>query len=138
MPVPTYKESHINKKLTVSSVLNHKFNARHSIRSGAYFNRYFFNLTQRQLNEQTGVMEIPLNAKGEATTVQLFSQWNCRITQKLSLNAGVHYLHLTNNNTSSIEPRTSVKYELNEQQSFSVGYGFMDRCSQWAPTKRRN
>ncbi len=123
VPVLTYKESHINKKLTVSSVLNHKFNARHSIRSGAYFNRYFFNLTQRQLNEQTGVMEIPLNAKGEATTVQLFSQWNCRITQKLSLNAGVHYLHLTNNNTSSIEPRTSVKYELNEQQSFSVGYG---------------
>ena len=123
VPNLTYRESNINKKFTVSSVLNHKFNARHSIRSGAYFNEYFFNLTQKDLNEQTGVYEEPLNAKGQATTIQLFSQWNYRVTQKLSLNAGLHYLHLTNNSTLSLEPRTSVKYELNEQQSFSLGYG---------------
>jgi hypothetical protein len=69
------------------------------------------------------MIEVPLDAKGRATTVQLFSQWNYRVTQKLSLNTGVHYLQLTNNNTSSLEPRASVKYELTEQQSLSLGYG---------------
>jgi len=123
VPNLTYKESHINKKITISTVLNHKFDARNSIRSGAYFNQYYFDLTQRQLNEQTNEIEVPLNAAGNATTVQLFSQWNYRVTQKLTLNTGLHYLHLITNNTSSLEPRTSIKYELNEQQSVSFGYG---------------
>jgi hypothetical protein len=118
-----YKESNINKKLTVSSVLNHKFNARHSIRSGAYFNEYFFNLALRNLNKETNQMEEHLNAKGHATTVQLFSQWNYRMTEKLSLNTGFHFLHLTDNNTSSLEPRASMKYAISDKQSFSIGYG---------------
>jgi hypothetical protein len=123
VPDLTYKENNINNKFTISSVLNHKFNARHSIRSGVYVNEYFYNLIQKDLNELTGVIEVPLDAKGRATTWQLFSQWNCRASQKLSLNTGLHYLNLTNNNTYSLEPRASVKYEMNEQQSVSFGYG---------------
>ncbi len=123
IPNLTYQENNINKKFTISSVLNHKFNARHSIRSGAYFNEYFYNVKQKEVDEETGTIDVPLDAKGQATTVQFFSQWNYRVTQKFSLNAGLHYLHLTNNNTSSLEPRASVKYELNEQQSVSFGYG---------------
>jgi hypothetical protein len=123
VPNMDYKENHINKKITVSSVLNHKFNARHSIRSGAYFNKYFYNLHQKDQDEQTKVLEDQLNAKGQATTVQLFSQWNYRATEKLTFNTGLHFLQLTSNSTLSLEPRASAKYELNEQQSVSVGYG---------------
>jgi hypothetical protein len=123
VPNMDYKENHINKKITVSTVLNHKFNARHSIRSGVYFNEYFYNLRQKDENEQTKVLEDQLNAKGHATTVQLFSQWNYRATEKLTFNTGLHFLQLTNNNTASLEPRVSAKYELNEQQSVSIGYG---------------
>ena len=123
VPNLTYKENNINNKFTMSSVLNHKFNARHSIRSGVYFNEYFYNLIQKDLNDLTGMIEVPLDAKGRATTWQLFSQWNYRVSQKLSLNTGLHYLNLTNNNTYSLEPRASVKYEMNEQQSVSFGYG---------------
>ncbi len=123
VPNLTFQENNINKKFTISSVLNHKFNARHSIRSGLYFNEYFYNLKQKDVNENTGTIEVPLDAKGNATTAQLFSQWNYRVTQKLSLNTGFHYLYLANNNTYSLEPRASVKYDLNEQQSVSFGYG---------------
>ena len=123
VPNMDYKESSVNKKLTLSSVLNHKFNARHSIRAGAYFNKYFYTLRQRDFNEETHVMEEQLNARGDATTIQLFSQWNYRVTEKLTLNTGLHYLHLIDNNTSSLEPRASLKYELNERQSLSFGYG---------------
>jgi hypothetical protein len=123
IPNLTYQENNINKKFTISSVLNHKFNARHSIRSGIYFNEYFYNLIEKDVNESTGAMEVPLDAKGKATTTQLFSQWNYRVTPKLSLNTGFHYLYLIDNNTYSLEPRASVKYELNDQQSVSFGYG---------------
>jgi len=119
----SYRQNYINKKVTASSVLNHKFNARNSIRSGVYYNQYFFKLVKRDLDEETKVIEEPLNANGDASTIQLFSQWQHRMTERLTLNGGVHYLHLFSNNTSSIEPRASVKYDLNEQQSLSLGYG---------------
>lgn len=118
-----YSQSYTNSKVTLSSVLNHKFNAKNSIRSGIYFNRYFFNLKQLNYDEETKVIENPLNAKGDLTTIQLFSQWQHRMTEKLTLNGGVHFLHLFDNNTSSIEPRASLKYDLDQQQSISFGYG---------------
>jgi hypothetical protein len=122
-PIREFTESNINKKITVSSVLNHKFNAKNSVRSGAYYNEYFYNLIERALNDQTDNMEEHLNAEGRATTVQLFSQWNYRMTEKLTFNTGVHFLHLINNATSSIEPRASMKYNLDQKQSVSLGYG---------------
>jgi Outer membrane receptor for ferrienterochelin and colicins len=118
-----FKMNYTNKKITMSSVLNHKFNARHSTRSGIYWNEYYFNLQQNDLNEASGVMEEPLNTNGRATTAQLFSQWNYRVTEKLTLNSGLHLLHLVNNSTTSLEPRASLKYELTDQQSLSLGYG---------------
>lgn len=123
VPVMDYREYSINNKITVSSVLNHKLSARHSIRSGGYLNKYFYTIGQRELNNETNVMEEPLNAKGDATTIQLFSQWNYRMTEKFTLNTGLHYLHLIDNKTSSLEPRASLKYELNDRQSVSFGYG---------------
>jgi hypothetical protein len=122
-PIREFTESNINKKITVSSVLNHKFNAKNSVRSGAYYNEYFYNLIERALNDQTDNMEEHLNAEGRATTVQLFSQWNYRMTEKLTFNTGVHFLHLINNATSSVEPRASMKYNLDQKQSVSLGYG---------------
>ncbi|HEY5823484.1 MAG TPA: TonB-dependent receptor [Cyclobacteriaceae bacterium] len=118
-----YSQSYANSKITGSTVLNHKFNARNSIRSGAYFNRYFFNLKQLEYNNETEEIDNPLNAKGDASTMQVFSQWQHRMTERLTLNGGLHYLHLFSNNTSSIEPRASARYELNEKQSVSFGYG---------------
>ncbi len=118
-----YQQKYINKKLTISSVLNHKFNAKNSLRSGVYYNRYFYNLNLRDLNEETQVIEEQLNAKNNASTIQLFSQWNYRVTKKLTLNTGLHYLQLTDNNTQSLEPRASIKYALDDKQSLSIGYG---------------
>jgi hypothetical protein len=123
VPQLNYKSNYITRKVTVSSVLNHKFNAKNSMRSGVYLNQYSYNLRQRYLDHEIDQVVQPLNAKLHANTVQLFSQWSYRATQKLTLNSGVHVLYLQDNSTYSIEPRASAKYELNERESFSVGYG---------------
>lgn len=117
------KINYINKKITLSSVINHKINPRHSLRSGMYLNQYFFNLKNNELNEATGMMEESLNAKGQATLLQLFSQWNYRVSEQLTVNTGLHILHQANNQTSAVEPRASIKYSLTDQQSISFGYG---------------
>ncbi len=113
-----------NQKITVSSVMNHKINARHSMRSGFYLNRYFFNLQHRAYNYETQTMEQTLDARGDVTTLQLFSQWNHRLSERLALITGVHTLYLAENSTGSIEPRASLQYRINEQQSINLGYGW--------------
>jgi hypothetical protein len=119
----SYFQKYVNTKVTLSTVLNHKFNARHSVRSGMYLNQYYFTLQNKNLDEATNVIEESLNVKGDLGTMQLFSQWNFRATEKLTLNAGAHYIQMFSNNTKSFEPRASVKYELNDQQAISFGYG---------------
>jgi len=123
VPQFNFMQKFINTKSTFTSVFNHKFNARHSIRSGIYLNRYNFSLQQRQLNEETNLVEENINASGSVGTLQLFSQWNYRASEQWTFNAGVHFLKLLSNSSSSVEPRASVKYNLNEQQSVSLGYG---------------
>ncbi len=123
IPQFNFQRNFINQKATLSSVMNHKFNAQHSLRSGVYFNRYFYNLKQRHLDQETNQIEEPLNAKGGVSTLQAFGHWNYRITEQLTFNYGLHYLTLLDNGTHSIEPRASLKYDFNEQQSLSLGYG---------------
>ena len=123
IPHFNYKENYVNKKITLSSVINKKLNAKNNLRSGAYYNRYFFTLSQRYLDNESGQIKQPLNSTLNMSTVQLFSQWNYRANEKLTFNSGLHMLLLTDNKTYSVEPRLSAKYELSEKQSFSLGYG---------------
>jgi len=118
-----YRQKDFIKKTTVSSMVHHKFNAKHSIKSGGYFNWYFYNMNLLDRNPETQVVEEQLNAESKATSLQLFSQWNFRMSEKFTLNAGMHFLQLLDNNSYAVEPRASLKYSINEKQSLSFGYG---------------
>lgn len=110
-------------KYTVSSVLNYKHNARHSIRTGAIFTRTNYQIEYRSFDNDVNAVIPTVNSSGGLNMLQLFAQSNYHLTEKLTANAGLHYSHLFFNNSFSIEPRTSLKYELNKMQSVSLGYG---------------
>ena len=59
----------------------------------------------------------------QTSTVQAFGQWNYRLSEQLTINAGLHYLRLALNGTSALEPRGSVRWAFSPNQSLSVGYG---------------
>lgn len=118
-----FHEKDAHKKITFSSVLNHKFSARHSVRTGFYLNKLYYQFYLNDMNEQTLELEELLNAKGDAEMIQVFGQWNVRASERVTLNAGLHYLKLLLNNTSSLEPRASLSYMLKEGENLSLGYG---------------
>jgi hypothetical protein len=118
-----YVQDYLNGKFTLSSVIDYKLNARSNMKSGIYFNRYDFRLTKRFLDSHENEIKEPLNTSSQINTVQLFSQWQYRVNSKFTFSTGFHFLMVTDNKTFSIEPRASIKYDINEQQSFSMGYG---------------
>jgi hypothetical protein len=122
-PQPTYRQNFINRKVTLSSVLNTKLSARYNLRSGLYLNKYLYNLRLWDLNQQTQVVDEPLNSESDATTAQAFSQVNYRMSRKLSINAGLHFLYLFENGSASLEPRASARFDIDDRQAVSLGYG---------------
>lgn len=116
-------ESYLQKKVTLSSTLNYKFNPKLNLRSGIIINRIGFSLIKNELNTSTNIFQELLNTNGSSYTVQTFMQINYRITDKLTLNTGLHYFQFLLNNSNSLEPRASLRYDFSRIQSVSFGYG---------------
>jgi len=122
-PELRYEENGVSSKITFSSIVNHKVNAKLHSKSGVYVNQLFFNITDRWWNEGANAIEERIGSEGNTQTVQAFSQWSWKLTPKLMLNGGLHALYLALNNSNSIEPRLSAQYQFNAKNSMSFGYG---------------
>jgi len=57
------------------------------------------------------------------TLLQPHIQGGFRLTEKLTLNAGLHGLYSNLNEQFVVEPRASLNYNLNSKHSISLGYG---------------
>jgi hypothetical protein len=117
----SYKESYKTRKWTLSSTINHRFNNRHNLRAGIIGNLISFNYYQKSMEGQNWLESI--NASGNTETVQGFAQWQYRLSNDFTVNTGLHYLHLTYNQSSAVEPRISMKWDISRKNSIAFGYG---------------
>lgn len=120
----------IENKATFSAVVNHKWNSRHSIRSGMIVNKLSYDIKYHDYNFDTKTLVETINSNGSSYSSQLFAGYTFRMNEKLSFQAGLHYLNFLFNHSSSLEERASVKYEFENFQSLTIGYG---RHSQLQP-----
>lgn len=118
-----YEESDEKNRALGSIILNHKFNARHHVRAGAYYNVYGFQVYKKYLDLNDMKFYVPYDRSGQTSTVQSFAQWKFRVTEQLTLNTGFHYLRVNDNGTDSFEPRFSARYQFNENNTMTLGYG---------------
>jgi hypothetical protein len=121
--VRQYEDKDKNGRINVSSVLNHKWNAKHSGRFGIYANAYSFNFGEESLDTATHEMKSVLDAKGTTYTLQGFAQMKYRINTNWTLLYGMHALGLALNQSYSLEPRIAVKAKWDEKTTWSLGYG---------------
>ncbi len=118
-----YESSAGQQKITVSTVLSHKFSARHYLRTGVYVHFLGYDFSQSDRDEDENRLVEQLRQRGNTESVQAFAQWQYRPTERVTFNAGLHSLALLLNKTASIEPRTGLKYAFSDRQSISIGYG---------------
>ncbi len=62
--------------------------------------------------------------------IQPYISWQWQPTPRLTTDIGLHYLHYTYNNTQSLEPRASIRFQANAQNSFSFSYGLHSQLQQ--------
>jgi CarboxypepD_reg-like domain/TonB-dependent Receptor Plug Domain len=117
-----YNENFQQYNQGIASMLNKKFNAQNTVRLGVNVKNISYNFNQKALNEND-ILTTIINSAGSTNSIQAYGQWQYRMTEKITFNSGIHYFNLLLNNSQSFEPRAAVKYQMNEKQSFSLGYG---------------
>ncbi len=119
----TYLDKYKTNKWIFNSTLNYKFSNSLTLRGGVIANLIRYNFYQESSKHEGEPLQVMLNTSGKTATQQAFAQWQYKPTNHISLNAGLHYFRLSHNNTQSLEPRFSAKWNINNKSSVAAGYG---------------
>ena len=116
----------------LSSFINHKFNSKHTLRSGFTLShlkeKNTLSFTDKNDDGTLSTSKDEIN--GTANVFQSYVQWKYRMTENFTLNSGLHFLHFGKTNSSAIEPRLGLNYKLNNVNSLSFGAGLHSRAEQ--------
>ena len=129
--IPTFDGTNNINKFTASTTFNHRFSRKNSLRAGIIFNAVDFNFYQAARENLTAPFIEANNIKTNTSTLQSFANWQFRVSDKLTFNTGLHYLQLAYNNTNSIEPRFSVKWDADKKNTLALGYGKHSQLQGW-------
>ena len=111
-----------------SFLVNHKYNAKNTVRAGAIFSYEMYNLNSTGFDFNTDTTRTIFdNLKGNTFMLQAYIEWKYRISDKVTLNTGLHYLQYFMNNDKSLEPRAGIEWQLDEKHTLSAGIGLHSR-----------
>ena len=122
-----YRERDIlrNNAVRISANLNQKFNAKTTLKTGVVYSRLSYNvLTDETRDTDTDVL---VNADGNGTFLQFFSQAKYRFNEKFSTTFGLHASSFSVNNDFVLEPRGGIEYKISPKHTLSAGVGLHSR-----------
>lgn len=114
-------------KFTLSSFINHKFSSRHTNRSGLVANSITYKIKIKESPALGAPLAIFSDASGNTELLQVFSQSNVELTQKITLNAGIHAQYLSLNKHYTIEPRAGLRWNYKPLHAIGLAYGLHSR-----------
>jgi hypothetical protein len=118
----SYGSDFRQEKISANFTFLKKFNVRNTLKSGVYADNVFVNLRD-STNYNVTMFRRIRDIKDNTFLLQAYSQWQHKFSDRFTLNLGIHGQLLTLNNSWSVEPRTGVRWELNEKQALSFGTG---------------
>ena len=110
-----------------STVHNHRVNATLTARSGIILSRDHFRMQSASWQEDAQDLVTTLDGDGSAGTLQAFTSWKWRTSERWTLIGGMHLLHFGLNGSTSLEPRMAVKWQQRPDRSWSLAAGLHSR-----------
>lgn len=131
------KEQYEEYRISTSLAFNKQFNPALRMKAGLQFSQIFFDyyrLEQPRSSSSTIdpniVFGISLDGEDQTQTIQTYAQFTYQLIDKLTVHGGFHQLALMLNQSIGVDPRASLVYELNPQNSLRFSAG---RFSQIVP-----
>ncbi|XLS28839.1 TonB-dependent receptor [Flavobacteriaceae bacterium M23B6Z8] len=117
-------------RLSFSTLFNSKLSNKVTLRTGILYESFQVEALLRDREEQPdtdGDGDPDLftfrNTDENLSIIQPFIQGQFRLTEKLTLNTGIHTQYSTLNEQFVVEPRLGANYRINPKQTISIGYG---------------
>jgi hypothetical protein len=120
---PVQRSSFIESAFRVSSMLNIKFNAKNTLRSGIIYSRVGYNLQSEDLAKNI----VYLASDGATDLFQGYTQWKHRFTEEITLNTGFHFTWFGLNPEPIFDPRISFSWNMAPRHTMSIGAGKHNR-----------
>lgn len=113
----------INKvtNLIFNSTIHTKFSTKHTNKTGVVFTNMGYDLALSKNSKSI------VDAKGNSSLITAYTNSTFDFSEKLTMNIGVNAQLFTLNNNYSIEPRMGIRYQFENAQSVSFGYGLHSR-----------
>jgi hypothetical protein len=121
-----YDESKIDYRtnnFTVSSIINKKFSAKHTNRTGFVYKLYNFDINNYSSTERLQPMKLVNSSNGNSALLRAFSQSKTSLSNRFTINTGVHFQMFTLNNKYTVEPRLGLQYKVSDRATLSAAYG---------------
>ncbi len=113
--------------IVLTSALNHKFNARHSNKTGITLTNIHYDMNLDFTPFFGQALENFTNSKGSTNLISAYSNSLINIGNDMTLTAGLNVQHLVLNGNTTIEPRAGLKWQATPKNSFAVAYGLHSR-----------
>lgn len=113
-----------SSRITLSSVVNHKFNAKHTLRTGINHHQlhYAINLNAVSPIEPNNFINY-VNEDGVSSYSEFFVQSKYDFTENVCLTAGVNANYFALNSEYSLDPRVGFSWKFIPNHTLSFGYG---------------
>ncbi len=108
-------------KASLTTHINTKINSRNTFSYGLIADRYFVNFADSMVTN--GMFEVNTDLSEEFNLFQLYTQFKHKFSNRLDLYLGLHSQYLDLNNTYSLEPRMGFNWNVDDKNSFKIGYG---------------
>ncbi len=129
-PVRVSENKTTRTHYNINTSYNTKVNSRLFLKFGAIAEIMQLNLFYRN-REFTPTWNNIWDFNDVTQLYQVYAHGKYSVSNRLTLNLGIHGQQLALNNSQSIEPRVGIKYQVNQKNTFSIGYGLH---SQMQPT----
>lgn len=124
-PFLDFKSQYTN--LVLTSSFNKKYSAKHTNKTGFTFTNMRYDMDFDLAPFYTESMERISEGKGNTNLISAYSSSLFNINDRISATLGVNGQFLTLNNSWTIEPRASIKWQASARSSFGLAYGLHSR-----------
>ncbi len=113
----------VNSAIRGATTYSNKIDEKNKIQIGTKYTLYNFNYNQNIYSSEVDSMVNVNDFKNNLSTINNFINWKHSFNDKMVVVAGIHNMNVLNKNISTIEPRLSINWNMNETNSLHAGYG---------------
>jgi hypothetical protein len=119
----TVQSTIVNSALRGAVTYSNKINNKNKIQIGTKYTLYNFNYNQNIYSNSEASLINVNDFKNNLSAINNFISWKHSFNENITLVAGLHNMNILNLNVSTIEPRLSVNWKINNTNSVHLGYG---------------